>query len=112
VLSWSWRRGRSQSAKISKDTHTPLENHREFIAICSNTADGGVKVVDAGIVAALIGAVAAIAVVLVTAVVGLRTYPRQKEVERREELRKGRGTAYGEYLAAYADVEHFWAQPA
>ncbi len=31
-------------------------------------------------------AVAAIAVVVVTAVLGLRTYPRQKEVDRREEL--------------------------
>jgi hypothetical protein len=70
-----------------------------------------VKVVDAGIVAALIGAVAAIAVVVVTAILGLRIYPRQKEVDRREELRKGRGTAYGDYLAAYADVERWNGVP-
>jgi hypothetical protein len=70
-----------------------------------------VKVVDAGIVAALIGAVAAIAVVVVTAILGLITYPRQKEIDRREELRKGRGTAYGDYLAAYADVERWNGVP-
>jgi hypothetical protein len=63
--------------------------------------------VDAGIVAAFIGAVAAIAVVVVTAVFGLYTYPRQKAVDRKEDLRKGREKAYAEYLAAYAEAERW-----
>jgi hypothetical protein len=67
--------------------------------------------VDAGIIAALIGGVAAIGAVVVTAVLGLITYPRQKKFDRREELRKGRGTAYGEFLAAYADVERWNGVP-
>jgi hypothetical protein len=66
-----------------------------------------VKLVDAGVIAAIIGAISAVAVAIVTAILGLHTYPRQKAVDRSEELRKERGKAYAEYLSAYAEAERW-----
>jgi hypothetical protein len=56
------------------------------------------------IVAALIAAVAGLGAVGLTAFLGLLTYPKQKEIDRREDLRKERAKAYAEYLAAYAEA--------
>jgi hypothetical protein len=67
--------------------------------------------VDAGVIAAIIGALSAVAVAVVTAILGLRTYPRQKAVDRKDELRKERGKAYVAYLAAYSDVERWRGVP-
>jgi hypothetical protein len=66
-----------------------------------------VKFVDAGVIAAIIGAISAVAVAIVTAILGLHTYPRQKAVDRREELRKERGKAYADYLSTYAETERW-----
>jgi hypothetical protein len=55
----------------------------------------------------VIGAISAIAVAVVTAMVGLRTYPRQKAVDREEELRKARSKAYEAYLSTYAETERW-----
>jgi hypothetical protein len=40
--------------------------------------------VDAGVIVAIIGATSAVAVAIVTAILGLHTYPRQKAVDRRQ----------------------------
>jgi hypothetical protein len=73
---------------------------------------------DAAVVAAIIGAGSAIAVAIVTAFLGLRSYRYQKQVDRREyseqkavdreeELRKDRGKAYAAYLSANAEMERW-----
>jgi hypothetical protein len=54
------------------------------------------------IVAALIAAVAGLGAVGLTAFLGLLTYPKQKDIDRREDLRKEIAKTYAEYLAAYA----------
>jgi hypothetical protein len=78
----------------------------------------GVKVVDAGVIAAIIGAISAVAVAVLTALFGLRAYRNQKAidreeyrtqkaVDREEELRKERAKAYAAYLFAYAETERW-----
>jgi hypothetical protein len=63
------------------------------------------------IVSALIAAVAGLGAVGLTAFLGLLTYPKQKDIDRKEDLRKGREKAYAEYLAAYAEVQRFRGVP-
>jgi hypothetical protein len=83
----------------------------------------GVRIVDAGVVAAIIGAISALAVVVLTAYLSLRSYPKQKKIDREEyrnqkdvdrehyadqkridreiELRDSRMKAYERYLKAF-----------
>ena len=92
--------------------------HRKFIGVCSNvpqakTPELGsiesearrVKVVDAGVIVAIISAASAIVVAALTALFSLRSYRNQKVVDREEELRKDRAKAYLGYLSAYAETE-------
>ena len=66
---------------------------------------------DAGIITAIVGGILGLAgaalTALVTAVVGLRTYRKQKQVDRDEELRKERAKTYTAYLSAYAETERW-----
>lgn len=84
---------------------------------------------DPAVVAAIIGAVSAVAVVVVGAFLGLRSYRQQKQVDRdqyreqkevdrqeyreqkavdrAEELRKERAKAYATYLSGYAEMERW-----
>jgi hypothetical protein len=83
----------------------------------------GVRIVDAGVIAAIIGAISALGVVVLTAFLSLRSYPKQKAIDREEyrnqkdvdrehyadqkridreiELRDLRMKAYERYLKAY-----------
>lgn len=61
-----------------------------------------------GIVTALIGAGSALVVAVLGGIFGFITYPRQKAVDRKEELRKERAKAYAEVLAAYAETERWY----
>jgi hypothetical protein len=77
--------------------------------------EGGIKVVDPGVIAAIIGALSAAAVVVLTAHFGLRSYTKQKsvdrenyaaekEIDRENELRNQRRKEYERYLTAYRGV--------
>jgi hypothetical protein len=67
----------------------------------------GDKLVDAGVIIAIISAASAVSVAAVTALFGLSSYRRQKAVDRSEELRKERSKAYSAYLSAYAETERW-----
>jgi hypothetical protein len=62
---------------------------------------------DAGVIVAIISAASAVIVAVITALLGLRSYRRQKVVDREEELRKERAKAYSAYLSAYAETERW-----
>jgi hypothetical protein len=68
---------------------------------------GRSQVMDAGVIVAIISAASAVVVAVITALLGLRSYRRQKDVDRTEELRKERAKAYSEYLSAYAETERW-----
>jgi hypothetical protein len=63
--------------------------------------------VDAGVIVAIISAASAVIVAVITALLGLRSYRRQKAVDREEELRKERAKAYSAYLSAHAETERW-----
>jgi hypothetical protein len=68
-----------------------------------------VGVVDAGVIAAIIGAISAVAAAVLGGIFGLRTYPRQKDIDRKEKLREERAKTYAAWLSAYAEktmVQH------
>jgi hypothetical protein len=66
---------------------------------------------DAGIISAIVGGISglggAVLTALVTALLGLKTYRKQKQVDRDEELRRERAKAYTAYLSAYAKTERW-----
>ena len=62
---------------------------------------------DTGVIVAIISAASAVVVAVITALLGLRSYRRQKAVDREEELRKERAKAYSAYLSAYAETERW-----
>jgi hypothetical protein len=67
----------------------------------------GEKVVDAGIIVAIISAASAVILAVITALLGLRSYRRQKAVDREEDLRKERAKAYAAYLSTYTETERW-----
>ncbi len=66
---------------------------------------------DAGVIVAIISAASAVVVAVITALLGLRSYRRQKAVDREEELRKERAKAYAAYLSTYAETERWRSIP-
>ncbi len=66
---------------------------------------------DAGVIVAIISAASAVAVAVLTALFGLRSYRNQKDVDREEELRKERAKAYAAYLSTYAETERWRSIP-
>jgi len=60
------------------------------------------------IITAIIGGGAAIVAAVLGGIFGFITYPNQKRVDRREELRKARAQAYSALLVAYAETERWY----
>jgi hypothetical protein len=63
--------------------------------------------VNTGVIVAIISAASAVLVAITTALLGLRSYRRQKAVDREEELRKERAKAYAAYLSTYTETERW-----
>jgi hypothetical protein len=71
--------------------------------------------VDASQIVAIVTAIIAGGAAIVAAVIGgifsFSTYPNQKKLDRAEELRKARATAYSGLLVAYAETERWYGVP-
>lgn len=63
------------------------------------------------IVTAIIAGGAAIVAAVIGGIFSFSTYPNQKNIDRAEELRKARATAYSGLLVAYAETERWYGVP-